>query len=98
MGRYAPYLLLCLVFKSCTYAVNVMGNNVPVEEGQLGGIITERSDSHPLLWQTLISVYKAIDMNFSVLSQILNVSYALRLWSFLAIKKCGTFSRHIFLS
>lgn len=35
MGRYAPYLLLCLVFKSCTYAVNVMGNNVPVEEGQL---------------------------------------------------------------
>lgn len=56
----------------------------------------ERSDSRMLLWQTLLSVYKATDTNFFVLSEILNASYALRLYSFLAIKKVKHFPEKSF--
>lgn len=58
-------------------------NDVLVEEGQLGGIRTNTANGekcfHKLLWQTLISVHKSIDMNFFGLSDIFNVSYSPRL-------------------
>ena len=49
------------------------------EEGKHRYSKVERSVLHKLLWQTLISVYKAIDMHFFVLSEMFNVSYVLRL-------------------